>query len=127
MAAAPPQFALHPADAIQGMIDLTTREGVKLYQNATRSFYTDPADFFNCEAPGLHGFLKEVEGRAPPSDGAMRSSRSQMISRLCWEEQGISSRTMVNFHLITYVNGKPPIYTEYQEQHKTRPTYTSAL
>ena len=64
MATAPPPFALHPADAIQGIIDLTTREGVKLDQNATRSFYTDPADYFNCEAPGLHGFLKEVEGRA---------------------------------------------------------------
>ena len=63
MATQPP-FALHPADAIQGVIDLTTREGIKLYQNATRSFYNDPADFFNCEAPGLHGFLKEVEGRA---------------------------------------------------------------
>ena len=64
MAAAPPPFALHPADAIQGVIDLMTREGIKLYQNATRSFYSDPKDFFNCEAPGLHGFLKEVEGRA---------------------------------------------------------------
>ena len=57
-------FALHPADAIPGVIDLTTREGIKLYQNATRSFYSDPADCFNCEAPGLHGFLKQVEGRA---------------------------------------------------------------
>ena len=64
MAAAPPPFALHPADAIQAIINLTMREGVKLYQNATRSFYTDPADFFNCEALGLHGFLKEVKGRA---------------------------------------------------------------
>ena len=63
MAAQPP-FALHPADAIPGVIDLTTREGIKLYQNATRSFYSDPSDCFNCEAPGLHGFLKEVEGRA---------------------------------------------------------------
>ena len=64
MAAAPPLFALHPADAIQEVINLTTREGIKLYQNATRSFYSDPEDFFNCEAPGLHGFLNEVEGRA---------------------------------------------------------------
>ena len=64
MATDPPPFALHPADAIQGIINLTMREGVKLYQNATRSFYTDPAGYFNCEAPGLHGFLKEVEGRA---------------------------------------------------------------
>ena len=64
MAAAPPPFALHPADAIQGVISLTKREGNKLYQNTTRSCYSDPEDFFNCEAPGLHGFLKEVEGRA---------------------------------------------------------------
>ena len=63
MAAQPP-FALHPADAIPGVIDLTTREGIKLYQNATWSFYSNPADCFNCEAPGLHGFLKEIEGRA---------------------------------------------------------------
>ena len=62
MAAAPPPFALHPADAIQRVIDLMTHEGIKLYQNATRSFYNDPEDFFNSEAPGLHGFLKEVEG-----------------------------------------------------------------
>ena len=62
--AAQPRFALHPADAIPGVIDLTTREGIKLYQNATQSFYSDPVDCFNCEAPGLHGFLKEVEGRA---------------------------------------------------------------
>ena len=59
-----PPFALHPADAIQGVIDLTTREGIKLYQNATRSFYSDPTDCFNCEVLGLHGYLKEVEGRA---------------------------------------------------------------
>ena len=64
MAAAQPLFALHPTDAIQGIIDLTMHEGVKLYQTATSSFYMDPADYFNCEAPGLHGFLKEVEGRA---------------------------------------------------------------
>ena len=57
-------FALHLADAIPGVIDLTTREGIKLYQNATRSFYSDPADCFNCVAPGFHGFLKEVEGGA---------------------------------------------------------------
>ena len=63
MAAQPP-FALHPAEAIPGVIDLTTQEGIKLYQDATRLFYSDPTDCFNCEAPGLHGFLKEVEGRA---------------------------------------------------------------
>ena len=62
MAAAPPLFALHPADAIQGVINLITRKGIELYQNAMRSFDSDPEDFFNCEAPGLHGFLKEVEG-----------------------------------------------------------------
>ena len=64
MATTPPPFAFHPADAIQGVIDLTTRKGIKLYQNTMRSFYSDPKDFFNCEALGLHRFLKEVEGRA---------------------------------------------------------------
>ena len=64
MATAPPLFALHSTDEIQGIIYLTMREGVKLYQNETRSFYNDPTDFFNCENPGLHGFLKEVEDRA---------------------------------------------------------------
>ena len=64
MAVAPPPFAVHPTDAIQGVIDLTMCEGIKLYQNATRSFYSDPEDFFNCETPGLHRFLMEVEGRA---------------------------------------------------------------
>ena len=63
MATQPP-FALHPADAISVVINLTTQEVIKLYQNATQSFYSDPADCFNCEAPGLHEFLKEVEGRA---------------------------------------------------------------
>ena len=57
-------MAARPPFALPGVIDLTIREGIKLYQNATRSFYTDPADGFNCEAPGLHRFLKEVEGRA---------------------------------------------------------------
>ena len=32
MATAPPLLAIHPADAIQGVIDLTMREGIKLYQ-----------------------------------------------------------------------------------------------
>ena len=40
MAAQPP-FALHPADAIPGVIDLTTQEGIKLYQNATCGSCTD--------------------------------------------------------------------------------------
>ena len=56
MAAVPPSFALHPADVIKGVIDLTTREGIKLYQNEMRSFNSDPEDFNNFEAPGLHGF-----------------------------------------------------------------------
>ena len=95
MAAQPP-FALHPADAIPGVIDLTTREGIELYQNATRSFYADPADCFNCEAPGIHGFLKEVEGRASRLVGGMPSSKSQTISPTPSEEPKISSRITEN-------------------------------
>ena len=124
MAAAPPPFALHPADAIQGIIDLTMREGVKLYQNATRLILQTIS---TSKPQGSTGSSKKWKAELHASDGAMRSSRSQTISQILWEEPGISSRTMGNFCLITYVSGKPPIYTEFQERHKTRPTYTSAL
>ena len=97
MAAQQP-FALHPADAIPGVIDLTTREGIKLYQNATRSFYSDPADCFNCEAPGRHGFLKEVEGRASRLVGGTRSSKSQTISTTHLVERKTYSRITENYH-----------------------------
>ena len=96
--AAQPSFALHPADAIPGVINLTMREGIKLYQNPTRPFYSDPADCFNCKAPGVHGFLKEVEGRASVSAGVMLSSKSQTISEIPSGEPRISSRITVNLH-----------------------------
>ena len=95
MAAQPP-FALHPADAIQGVIDLTMGEGIKLYQNATRSFYNDPADFFNCEAPGLHGFLKEVESRA---------------SRFGWRDAILEIPNVITNHL----GGTKNLLTHYGE------------
>ena len=72
MATAPPPFALHPTDAIQGIIDLTMREGVKLYQNATRSFYTDPADYFNCEAQ------ESAKEEGEPKD---KTTMSQMFNQ----------------------------------------------
>ena len=122
MAAAPPPFALHPADAIQGVIDLTTCEGIKLYQNATRSFYSDPEDFFNCEAPGLHGFLKEVEGRA--SRFGWLDAILEIPNNIANPLGGtrISSRTMVNFRLSIYMIGKQHISTEYHKRHKTQCT-----
>ena len=97
MAAQPP-FALHPADAIPGVIDLTMREGIKLYQNATRSFYSDLADCFNCEAPGLHGFLKEVEGRASLFGWRDAILEFPTISPIPQGEPRISSCIMVNLH-----------------------------
>ena len=69
---------------------------------------------------------KKWKGEHHASDGAMRSSRSQMISQILWEEPGISSRTMGNFCSITYMRGKLPLYTESQERHKIRHTYISA-
>ena len=97
MAAQPP-FALHSADAIPGVIDLTTWEGIKLYQTATRSFYSDPADYFNCKAPGLHGFLKGVEGRA--SRFGWRDAILEIPNDINNPLGGprISSRITVNLH-----------------------------
>ena len=126
MAAAPSPFALHPADAIQGIINLTMREGVKLYQNATRSFSTDPQTISTVKLRGSMVTSKKWKAKHHASDGAMRSLRSQTISQILWEEPGISSRTMGNFRSITYVRGKPPIYTEFQEWHKIQHTYISA-
>ena len=126
MATQPP-FSLHPTDAIQGVINLTMREGIKLYQNATRSFYNDPADFFNCEAPGLHGFLKEVEGRA--SRFGWRDAILEIPNDIT-NPLGGTKNLLTRYGELsqnTYVIGKQHTYMEYHERHKTRHTYTSAL
>ncbi len=66
MAAVPPvavpvvPFALTPAIAIPGIIDYTTREGQKLYSNATYKLEEEPYD---CQADGLYQFLATLHLR----------------------------------------------------------------
>ena len=114
-------FALHPAEAIPGVIDLTTREGIKLYQDATRSFNSDPTDCFNCEAPGLHGFLKEVEGRA--SRFGWRDAILEIPNDIN-NQRKTYSHIMENYRWNTYTRGKTHIYMGYRGQPKTPHTYT---
>jgi hypothetical protein len=54
-------FALTPAIAIPGVIDYTTREGQKLYSNATYKLEEEPYD---CQADGLYQFLATLHLRA---------------------------------------------------------------
>jgi hypothetical protein len=54
-------FALTPAIAIPGVIDYTTREGQKLYSNATYKLDDEPYD---CQADGLYQFLATLHLRA---------------------------------------------------------------
>jgi hypothetical protein len=54
-------FALTPAIAIPGVIDYTTREGQKLYSNATYKMDDEPYD---CQADGLYQFLATLHLRA---------------------------------------------------------------
>ena len=115
---------------------LMRSKGSSISQHVKGSNYTKvqqglsiltPQTISTAKPRGSMGSSKKWKAELHTSDGVMRSSRSQMISRILWEEPGISSHTMGNFRLITYMSGKPPIYTEFQERHKTRPTYTAAL
>ena len=117
-------------------IPLMQSKGSSISQRVKESNYTKmqqglsiliPQTISTAKLLGSTGSSKKWKAELHALDGAMRSSRSQTISQILWEEPGISSRTMGNFCLITYVIGKPPIYTEFQEWHKTWPTYTSAL
>ena len=56
-------FALNPAQAIVGPVNMSTREGVKYYTRATASLNVDD-ERFDCEAQGLHIFLKLFKERA---------------------------------------------------------------
>lgn len=61
---APAPFALVPAQATQGILDYSRPEGVKTFQSATRSLYTDSSESFNCDQEGLWDFLQLVEQRS---------------------------------------------------------------
>jgi hypothetical protein len=59
--AMPPVFARAPALAIEGLLDYTRSEHVKIYKSGIRSV-SDNA--FDCDAEGLFQFLKDVRDRA---------------------------------------------------------------
>ena len=65
MAAAVPigpiPFARSPAEAVPGVIDMTSKEGIKLYGQACKSLYEDPDIYFDCDAEGLFSFLKRLQ------------------------------------------------------------------
>lgn len=61
---APVPFALVPAQASQGVLDYSRAEGVKTFQSATRSLYSDSSELFNCDIDGLWDFLQLVEQRS---------------------------------------------------------------
>ena len=58
---APGGFALTPARAIQGVLDLRTKSGIKIYETATAPL---PGEPFNCKPDGLPLFLQNVKHRA---------------------------------------------------------------
>jgi hypothetical protein len=51
------QFALNPAQALDGVIDYTTSEGRKLYNSATLKL---DEELFDCNADGLYQFLQSL-------------------------------------------------------------------
>ena len=62
--AAPPavQFALVPGDS-QDVIDYSTKAGISLFGQATRSLYEDSGDLFNVDSAGLQTFLALLQHR----------------------------------------------------------------
>jgi hypothetical protein len=55
-------FALVPGD-FNGIIDYSTRQGLAIYSQATRSLFEDTADLFNVESAGLQTFLALLRHR----------------------------------------------------------------
>ena len=54
-------FALSPAQAVNGPLDYTKTEHHKIYKSGIRQITDDP---LACEADGLFQFLREVQDRA---------------------------------------------------------------
>jgi hypothetical protein len=54
-------FALTPAVAVQGVVDLTTNVGRKLYESATKKV---AEELYDCKPEGLYQFLQSVSNRA---------------------------------------------------------------
>ena len=55
-------FALVPGD-VPGVIDHSTRQGLAIYSQATRSLYEDPGDLYNVDSMGLQTFLALLRHR----------------------------------------------------------------
>ena len=55
------RFAFAPALAIEGLLDYSKSEHVKIFRGAIKPVSETP---FDCEADGLHQFLKDVHDRA---------------------------------------------------------------
>jgi hypothetical protein len=55
------RFAFAPALAIEGLLDYSKSEHVKIFRGAIKPVSETP---FDCEADGLHRFLKDVHDRA---------------------------------------------------------------
>jgi hypothetical protein len=57
----PGPFALAPDKAVNGPLDFTKPEHLKIYKSAIRAISDDA---FNCEADGLFQFLHELQDRS---------------------------------------------------------------
>ena len=55
-------FALTPALAVQGVIDMTTSEGIKLYREGSKAI--EEKEPISCNPPDLYRALKAIEMRA---------------------------------------------------------------
>ena len=66
--AAPVPFALGPSQAIHGVIDFNTKEGLSMFKNNTRCLYNDKTNLFAADAEGLVGFLNNMAERANEAD-----------------------------------------------------------
>jgi hypothetical protein len=53
-------FALTPAVAVQGVVDLTANVGRKLYESATKKVREE---LYDCKPEGLYQFLQSVSNR----------------------------------------------------------------
>ena len=54
-------FALYPGQAVQGIIDYSTSEGIDFYYHATSKISNE---LFDATPEGLFGFIKDMEHRA---------------------------------------------------------------
>ena len=55
-------FSLVPG-SVAGILDYSSRQGLAIFSQATRSLYEDPADLFNVESSGLQTFLALLQLR----------------------------------------------------------------